>query len=154
MNKKSIIINQKAHKELTKISNEHNCSYGSLVESMIYYFKRTGINPNNAINENPSTMVKALDKRIVSFLKVQERDILKPLRSEVYEYYSKQNRRLKIMNQTYEKLILQLDKMDSKRTNAVLNEMKKQHEAIQEILTFLDQHNKSGIHDRIKKIFE
>jgi len=29
-------------------------------------------------------MIKVLDKRIVSFLKVQERDILKPLRDEVY----------------------------------------------------------------------
>ena len=154
MNKKSIIINQKAHKELTKISNEHNCSYGSLVESMIYYFKRTGINPNNAINENPSTMVKALDKRIVSFLKVQERDILKPLRSEVYEYSKKQNEKLKNLINTYNQVLTKLDKIDGNRTKAIVNEMGKQREAIHEILQLLDQQNKSGIQDRIKKIFE
>lgn len=154
MAKKSIIINHKAHKELSKISEAFNCSYGSLVESMIYYFKKTGINPKDAVNENPSIAVKALDRRIVSFLKVQERDILKPLRNEVYQYNKNQNKIASELKNTYTSFIQKLNEIDVNRTKAVIKEMKKQQKAIQEILTFLDQHNKSGIHDRIKKIFE
>lgn len=154
MAKKSIIINHKAHKELSKISETLNCNYGSLVESMIYYFKKTGINPMDAVNENPSIAVKALDRRIVSFLKVQERDILKPLRNEVYQYNINQNKRAAELKKTYTSFIQKLNEIDVNRTKAVVREMKMQQKAIQEILTFLDQHNKSGIHDRIKKIFE
>lgn len=154
MAKKSVIINHKAHKELSKISEAFNCPYGSLVESMIYYFKKTGINPKDAVNENPSIAVKALDRRIVSFLKVQERDILIPLRNEVYQYNKNQNKRAAELESIYRGFIKKLNAIDVKRTNAVIKEMKKQRNAIQEILTFLDQHNKSGIHDRIKKIFE
>ena len=73
--KKSIIINQIAHKELTKLSESLRMKYGNLIEAMIFYFKRTGIDPKDEIKNNPSIMVKALDKRIISFLKVQERDI-------------------------------------------------------------------------------
>jgi hypothetical protein len=35
-------------------------------------------------------LVSALDRRIVSFLKVQERDILKPLRQDVFDYQNSQ----------------------------------------------------------------
>ncbi|OAB26923.1 hypothetical protein SAMN05444395_11826 [Flavobacterium fryxellicola] len=86
MTKKSVIIDTKSHSELTKLTESLNMNYGSLVEEMIYYFKKTGIDPKDAVNKNPSIMVAALDKRIVSFLKVQERDILKPLRQDVFNY--------------------------------------------------------------------
>ena len=41
---------------------------GALIQEMIYYFKKTGIDPKDAVNKDPSLMVAALDKRIVSFL--------------------------------------------------------------------------------------
>ena len=62
------------------MAGSFNSPIGGLIESMILYFKRTGINPMDGIKENPSSMIKVLDKRIVSFLRVQERDILKPMR--------------------------------------------------------------------------
>ena len=90
MTKKSIIIDEKAHTELGKLSESLRMNLGVLIQEMIYYFKKTGIDPKDAVNKNPALMVAALDKRIVSFLKVQERDILKPLRQDVFNYQNAQ----------------------------------------------------------------
>ena len=54
MNKKSILIDEKSHKELSKLSESLGLNYGTLVQEMIYYFKKTGINPKEAENKNPS----------------------------------------------------------------------------------------------------
>ena len=67
MIKKSILIDEKPHTELKKLGEALNMNFGTLVQEMIYYFKKTGINPKDAVNKDPSAMVTALDKRIVSF---------------------------------------------------------------------------------------
>ena len=151
--KKSIIINQNFHKELKKLSEAFNLPIGRLVEQMIVYFKMTGINPKNAINENPSAMVKVLDKRIVSFLKVQERDILKPLRSEVYSYSKTQNDKLEKLTESMGKLIVKMDTSDKERTKLVIQELSKQQKAIVSIGNHLDAKNKSSLSGQIKSIF-
>ena len=86
MSNKSVIIDEKAHLELVKLSKTFKMNYGSFVSEMIYYFKKTGVDPKEAQNKNPSELIGTLDRRIVSFIKVQERDILKPLRQEVFNY--------------------------------------------------------------------
>ena len=151
MNKKSIIINKKAHNELVKLSEAFNSSYGKLIEAMIYYFKKTGINPKNAVNENPSTIVKILDKRIVSFLKVQERDILKPLRAYVYNYQ-------KTIVESFDAIIETLKenngRMNAENSELILrNELKKQQQLLVEIAISLDAKGKLGLQNKIKSIF-
>ena len=151
MNKKSIIINKKAHNELVKLSEAFNSPYGKLIEAMIYYFKKTGINPKNAVNENPSTIVKILDKRIVSFLKVQERDILKPLRADVYNYQ-------KTIVESFDAIIETLKenngRMNAENSELILrNELKKQQQLLVEIAISLDAKGKLGLQNKIKSIF-
>mgnify|MGYP000097258366 CR=1 FL=1 len=161
MKKKSIIINEFHHKNLVKLSSTFGVQYGGLVENMILYFKKTGINPMDAINENPSVMVKTLDKRIVSFLKVQERDILKPLRQEVYEYSIERKREIEKLSNFVESVIKKIDEVDNIRTKFVASEIKKQNEkqikiqqAIVELSQLIDSKNKSGIHGKIKNLFD
>ena len=167
MKKKSIIINQNAHKELSKLSESLRMQYGSLVEAMILYFKRTGIDPKDALNQNPSVMVKALDKRIVSFMKVQERDILKPLRNEVYQYsveLKKQFNDLKEEVNEFSKwnqdVVIKINNFDRNRTKLILEEIrelnlnfKKQQEAIVEIAKLIDLKDKSSIQGKLKTLF-
>ena len=43
MIKKSIIIDEKAHAELGKLSESLRMNLGALIQEMIYYFKKTGI---------------------------------------------------------------------------------------------------------------
>ncbi|MDW5288861.1 BfmA/BtgA family mobilization protein [Formosa sp. PL04] len=168
MKKKSILIKEFYHKELVIISKAFGVPYGDLVQSMILYFKRTGINPVEAINENPATMVKALDKRIVSFLKVQERDILKPLRSEVYQQSSEQKEQFSILLEWVKDAIIKINQLDSERTKNLTKELdkvkseldrlqskiRKQQDAFVEIATLIDTKNKSGIKGALKSIFE
>jgi hypothetical protein len=160
MTKKSIIIDQRAHNELGKLSESLRINYGSLVEEMIYYFKKTGIDPKDAINKNPSDMVAALDKRIISFMKVQERDILKPLRQDVFNYqnlHKEESIKLinainKLLNQHSERMN-EIKKNDADRTKIMVIELEKNRKAILAICLLLDEKNKSGTIDKLKTLF-
>ena len=168
MAKKSILIKEFHHKELVKISKTFGSQYGDLIGSMIIYFKKTGINPLEAINENPATMVKVLDKRIISFLKVQERDILKPLRNEIYQYSSEQRKQYDDLSKWVKDTIIKINQFDNERTKNITEELDKvkdelgrlkgkihkQQDAFIEIAELIDAKNKSGIKGALKSIFE
>ena len=168
MTKKSILIKEFHHKELVTISKTFGSQYGDLVGSMIIYFKKTGINPTEAINENPAAMVKVLDKRIISFLKVQERDILKPLRNEIYQYSSEQKKQYEDLSKWVQDAIIKINQFDGNRTKDLTKELSKlkeelsnverkiykQQDAFTEIADLLDAKNKSGIKGTLKSIFE
>jgi len=154
MAKKSIIIDHIYHKELKLISETFHLPMGKLIEYMILYIKRTGINPKNATKENPSSMVKALDKRIVSFLKVQERDILKPMRNEVYSYSIEQQNKMEKLTKALKDLIDNMNTADKKRTKLVQQELIKQQNSILAIAQSLDPKNKSGLSEQIQSIFK
>lgn len=161
MKKKSILIKEFHHKELAKISKVFGTPYGDLVQSMILYFKTTGINPVEAINENPATMVKALDKRIVSFLKVQERDILKPLRNESFQYATEQKNQFTELSSWIKNAVIKINNYDNDRTKSVSKELNKiekklqqQQQAFIELANLIDAKNKSGIKETLKSIFK
>jgi uncharacterized protein YjgD (DUF1641 family) len=138
---------------------------------MIYYFKKTGIDPKDAVNKNPALMVSALDKRIVSFLKIQERDILKPLRQDVFEYQKIQKEEIlkltdaikKIINQYGERIneikkshsgiLQQINSNDNSRAKLMNSELEKNRQAIIILCQLIDDKNKSGALDKIKSIF-
>ncbi len=154
MAKKSILINQKYHKDLKTLSDGLNEPMSTLIEQMILYFKRTGIDPKNAVNNNPSIMVKALDKRIVSFLKVQERDILKPMRNEVYTYSKEQQEKTDHLKAALKELLDKMNKADKDRTLMVKSELNKQQNAILAIAENIDPKNRTGLTNQIKDFFK
>jgi hypothetical protein len=171
MAKKSIIIDEIAHAELGKLSESLRMNLGALIQEMIYYFKKTGIDPKDAVNKNPSLMVAALDKRIVSFLKVQERDILKPLRQDVFNYQNLQKEEIsKLINsinkllqqhsertseikKTYSENLNKINQTDLERTKMIQSELQKNREAIFIICQLLDDKNKYGAIDKLKSLF-
>lgn len=161
MKKKSILIKEFHHKELVKISRAFGLQYGNLVELMIGYFKKTGVNPNEAINENPSALIKTLDKRIVSFLKVQERDILKPIRNEVYQYALDQKKEVSALDDWLKKAILQLNKNNDNRYSKISSlllkqdtRLQRQEQAILLIAKLIDEKDKTGINGKLKLLFK
>ncbi len=171
MAKKSIIIDEKAHSELGKLSESLRMNLGALIQEMIYYFKKTGIDPKDAVNKNPALMVSALDKRIVSFLKVQERDILKPLRQDVFNYQNDQKVATTKLISSINKILSQhaertaelkknhlenlniINESDAVRTKMIVTELQKNRQAIIHICQLLDDKNKSGTVDKIKSFF-
>ena len=153
MKKKSIIISGKHHKELTNLCEAYGSSLYKLVEEMIIYFKRTGINPKDYKSDNPSILIKTVDKRIVSYFTIQERDILKPMRLEVSD-------NLKKNLEEIEKISDQVDGLFRKVRTEKLNsyeelktQIKNQEKAFYVIAQLIDQKNKSGIVQTLNNIF-
>lgn len=54
---------------------------------MIEFFHRTGHDPENFKVEGSAAAIKTLDKRVISFFRKQEKDILNPIRAN-QEYLS------------------------------------------------------------------
>jgi hypothetical protein len=154
MTKKSVLISAYHHKELSKLCEAFGLNFYKLIEEMIIYFKKTGINPTDPKNENPSKALKELDKRMVSFLKVQERDILKPLRQEVYNYSQERSQEIQIVYKNLMQTLNNINDYEKKRTELLLSEIKNQREVMIAILELIDSKNKSGIMDIITKKFK
>ena len=123
MTKKSILISAHYHKALKKLSKTYNLSFYKMVEEMINYFSKTGIDPSKPKNESPTRALKELDHRLISFIKAQERDILKPLRNEVYNYSKKQFFEIKALQTEINKKFIALDKNTENRSNEVLKQI-------------------------------
>ncbi|MEM1258945.1 MAG: BfmA/BtgA family mobilization protein [Bacteroidota bacterium] len=83
MRKKSIIINERSHKELKKLALEHRRPIGKFTEEMILFFQKTGTDPQAIKGKNASEMIKVVDRRIVSFFKTQESEILYPIHKQL-----------------------------------------------------------------------
>jgi len=83
MSKKSIIINERSHKELKKLAREYNRNIGKFTEEMILYFQKTGTDPQAIKGKNATEMIKVIDRRIVSFFKTQESEILYPIHNQL-----------------------------------------------------------------------
>jgi len=85
MIKKSIVISSRSHRELKKLASEYNRPIGKFTEDMILFFKKTGTDPQAIKGKSASEMIKVIDRRIVSFFKTQEQDILIPMQTQIYE---------------------------------------------------------------------
>ena len=154
MKKKSLLISAKHHKELSKLSEAFGFSYYRLVEEMILYFKKTGINPKDFKNDNPSVLVKKLDNRIIAFLRVQERDILKPLRLEVYNYSQSVEASNKRLVTNLNNAISSIQDNDKERYKRLDLEFKKQRRALVAIAQIIDKKDKSGLISKISQILD
>ncbi|RUA29822.1 BfmA/BtgA family mobilization protein [Robiginitalea biformata] len=104
MRKKSIIINERSHKELKKLAQEHQRNIGKFTEEMILYFQKTGTDPRAINGKNASEMIKVIDRRIVSFFKTQESEILYPIQQQLL----KNGQRTEFL---FNKLIAELNKI-------------------------------------------
>ena len=154
MTKKSILISPHHHKELKKLSEAYGLKFYKLVEEMIIYFKKTGINPTDPKNENPSKGLKELDNRVVSFFKTQERDILKPLRQEVYNYSKELSAENDKTRQLLIKTLNDFNQYEINRASKILNEVQIQRKSILMLAQLMASKNKSGWVAKIKDSFE
>ncbi len=102
--KKSILIDVKSYKDLTSLSEENNTSKKGFIEASIVYFKKTGINPKDFKNESPSILIKAIDKRIVSFIKTQEKNISMPILDRSIESNEKFDKLIENLNNIFQKI--------------------------------------------------
>mgnify|MGYP000039691114 CR=1 FL=1 len=154
MIKKSIIIRQPYHKEIVKLSEAFDRPIGRLTEDMITYFKKTGINPKDALNQNPSTLIKKLDNRIISFLKVQERDILMPIRNDLFKNHKTLEEKNNLLINGIKNSLINLSNHDKKRSEFVVQNLQNQKEALLLLAEALDPKNKTTLLENIKSVFK
>lgn len=69
--------------EFERMAESYGLTNKGLLEAMLRYFKATKADPRNPKAEHPTEAIKALDKRFVSFIRQQEKEVLKPMHDEM-----------------------------------------------------------------------
>jgi|GEM_PF-3239213 len=110
---KTISVGEATFHEFERMADSYGLTNKGLVEAMLTYFRATKADPRDPKTDNPTDAIKALDKRLVSFIKEQEKKILVPLKEAVFEIASTEGmaRRadLRIVNQNVKRIIKALN---------------------------------------------
>lgn len=69
--------------QLDRLAKQYGLTKKGLVEAMIQYFQATKADPRDHKTENPTDAIKALDRRLISFIKQQEKEQLRPIKDEL-----------------------------------------------------------------------
>lgn len=83
MKYKTISVDEETFKQFEKLAGQYELSNKGLIEAMLKYFHATKSDPRSPREVNIVEAIKALDKRIIGFMKTQERDLLKPMATEI-----------------------------------------------------------------------
>ena len=59
--------------EFERLADSYGLTNKALLEAMVHYFKVSKADPRDPKADNPTDAIKALDKRLVSFIKEQEK---------------------------------------------------------------------------------
>lgn len=101
--------------DFEKLAQEYGLTNKGLLAAMVQYFKVTKADPRDPKADNPTDAIKALDKRLIGFIKEQEKKILIPMKEAVFDIASTEGtaRRsdLRIVNANVKRIIkgLKLD---------------------------------------------
>jgi hypothetical protein len=101
--------------DFEKLAQQYGLTNKGLLAAMVQYFKVTKADPRDPKADNPTDAIKALDKRLIGFIKEQEKKILIPMKEAVFDIASTEGtaRRsdLRIVNANVKRIIkgLKLD---------------------------------------------
>ncbi|NJO00310.1 MAG: hypothetical protein HC880_00340 [Bacteroidia bacterium] len=68
---------------LAELAQKHQITRKKLAEKMIEFFYRTGHDPEDLKIEGSAGAIKKLDRRLVSFIRTQEKEKLQPMLDEL-----------------------------------------------------------------------
>lgn len=109
---KTVSIGEATFDEFERMADSYGLTNKGLVEAMLNYFRATKADPRDPKTDNPTDAIKALDRRLVGFIKEQEKKILLPMKEAVFEIASTEGmtRRsdLRIVNQNIKRIITAL----------------------------------------------
>jgi protein-tyrosine-phosphatase len=69
--------------ELSRLAKSYGLTKKALIVAMLQYFKATKADPRDPKADNPTDAIKALDRRLISFIKQQEKEQLRPIKDEL-----------------------------------------------------------------------
>jgi len=106
---KTISVTPETFKQFEQLANQLGLTNKGLVEAMVNYFNATKADPRNPTADNPTDAIKALDKRLIGFIKEQEKKTLNPIKEAVFELASSEGvtrkNELRIVNGNVKKII-------------------------------------------------
>ncbi|MBC3789422.1 BfmA/BtgA family mobilization protein [Spirosoma utsteinense] len=88
--RKSLSVSAGTHQQLERLGDRFGLSHKDLIAVMVQYFTVTKIDPRDMKADTPDVAMKkmaqkvdTLDKRLIGFIREQEKELLKPILSEV-----------------------------------------------------------------------
>lgn len=88
--RKSLSVSAGTHQQLERLGTKFDLSHKDLIAVMAQYFTITKIDPRDTKADVPDVALKkltekidTLDKRMIGFIREQEKELLKPILSEV-----------------------------------------------------------------------
>lgn len=69
--------------DFEKLADQYKLTNKGLLAAMVQYFKATKADPRDPKADNPTDAIKALDRRLISFIKQQEKEQLRPIKDEL-----------------------------------------------------------------------
>ena len=109
---KTVNANEHDFAEFEKLAASHSLTNTALFSAMVNYFKVTKADPRDPKADNPTDAIKALDKRLISFIKEQEKKTLHPMKEALFELASSEGatrkHELRIVNNNVKKIIAHL----------------------------------------------
>ncbi|AUD07088.1 BfmA/BtgA family mobilization protein [Spirosoma pollinicola] len=113
---KTISIEPDTFEAFSRMADSYKLTNKGLVEAMLLYFQATKADPRDPKADNPTDAIKALDKRLISFIKEQEKKTLNPIKEALFDLASSEGatrkHELRIVNANVKKIITHL-KIDS-----------------------------------------
>ena len=80
---KSIDVDPELYEDFKKLAKSYGMTNKDLFGAMVRYFNATKADPRDPKADNPTDAIKALDKRLIGFIREQEKKILRPLTDDV-----------------------------------------------------------------------
>lgn len=88
--RKSLSVGIGTHRQLERLGEKFDLSHKDLIGAMVEYFIVTKADPRHTKGDVPDVALKkltekvdGLDKRMIGFIRAQEKDLLKPILAEV-----------------------------------------------------------------------
>ena len=69
--------------KILDLAKAYKLTNKDLFSAMVRYFQATKADPRDPKTDNPTDAIKALDRRLISFIKQQEKEQLRPIKDEL-----------------------------------------------------------------------
>lgn len=76
-------VDPELYEEFRALARSYKLNNKELFGAMVQYFRVTKADPRDPRADNPTDAIKALDKRLIGFIREQEKKILRPLSDDV-----------------------------------------------------------------------
>jgi hypothetical protein len=80
---KSIDVDPDLYEDFKKMASSYKLTNKDLFGAMVRYFNATKADPRDPKADNPTDAIKALDRRLISFIRQQEKEQLRPIKDEL-----------------------------------------------------------------------